>query len=219
MAYKKNLFLRIIIILFIIVLPWIFFLAGNNFDYHTSVFCISITSICFWYLVILEDKDNRLLELKYFLMFPLSPDKSIRRIIVHFIVNRKYFILLIINVSSLLILRISFFFIASFILQSAFTILTAFVIREIFIKYNLRNHIGMIPGLSLLVAVLLLKSGNLKYMAINPFTSLFCIPLYFQTSGNYLLSGFLYLCFLILFPFTFLIIKIILKYGYNPSDK
>lgn len=213
MAYSKNFLLRIIIISFILVLPCIFFIAGRNIDYHTSVYCISIVSIYYWFLIILEDKDNKLLELKDFLLFPVSTGKSMRKIISYFIITRKYYILLIINVLSLIILKASLFFITSFLLQIAFTILTAFVIREIFIKYNIRNHTGMIPSLSLLILVLLLKFENLKYMVINPFTSLFCLPLYFLISGNYYICFVLYLCLSVLFPFLFLIIKIMLKYG------
>ncbi len=219
MAYKKNIFLRTIIILFIVVFPLIFYLKGKNFDYDTSVYFVSMISICLWFLIVLEDNDNQLLELKNFLMLPLSPARSMWKIISHFIILRKYFILLVINVLSLIIFRASIFFITSFLLQIAFTILTAFLIREIFIKYNIRNHTGMIPSLSLFMAVLLLQFGNLKYMVINPFTSSFCIPLYFQLSGNYHACLILYLCLLVLFPVTFVIFIRILKHGDNPSDK
>lgn len=219
MVYNKNTFLKIVIISFIVVSPVIFFLAYKSFDYHTYIYCTSIISICFWFLIILEDKANQLLELKNFLLFPVSVNNSIRKIISHFIITRKYFVLMIINVLTLIIFRISIFFITSLILQISFTILSAFVIREIFIKHNIRNHTGIIPSLSLLVVVLLLKFDNLKYMVINPFTSSFCIPLNFKISGDYFISVILYLCLLILFPVTFLITKITLKYGYNPSDK
>lgn len=219
MIYNKNTFLKIVIISFIVVSPVLFFLVGKSFDYHTSIYCISIISICFWFLIILEDKANQLLELKNFLLFPVSVNNSIRKIISHFIITRKYFALIIINVLTLIIFRISIFFITSFLLQIAFTILSAFVIREIFIKYNIRNHMGIIPSLSLLVVVLLLKFDNLQYMALNPFTSSFCIPLNLIISGDYFVSVILYICLLLLFPVTFLITKITLKYGYNPSNK
>jgi hypothetical protein len=215
----KNIILKIIVISFIVVSPVIFFLVSKDFDYHTFIYCTSIVSICFWFLIILEDKANQLLQLKNFLLFPVSVNNSIRKIISHFFITRKYYILIIINVMTLIIFRISFFFITSFFLQIVFTILSAFVIREIFIKYNIRNHIGIIPGLSLLVVILLLKFDKLEYIVLNPFTSLFCIPLNFQISGNYFVSFILYLCLLILFPVMFLITKMILRYGYNPSNK
>jgi len=219
MGYNKNTFLKIVIISFIVVSPVIFFLTGKSFDYHTFIYCISIISICFWFLIILEDKANQLLELKNFLLFPVSVNNSIRKIISHFIITRKYFVLIFINVLTLLIFRISIFFITSFLLQIAFTVLSAFVIREIFIKHNIRNHTGIIPSLSLLMVVLLLKFDNLQYMVLNPFTTSFCIPLNFQISGDYFVSYILYLCLLILFPVIFLVTKITLKYGYNPSNK
>lgn len=218
MVYSKNTFLKIVIISFMVISHVIFFVISNSFDYHTYIYCTSITSICFWFLIILEDKANRLLELKNFMLFPLSVNNSIRKIIIHFIITRKYFVLIIINVLTLMIFRISILFITSYLLQIAFTILSAFVIREIFIKHNIRNHTGIIPGLSLLVVILLLKFDNLQYLVLNPFTSLFCIPLNFQISGDYFISFILYLCLLILFPVIFLITKIALKYGYNPSN-
>ncbi len=219
MVYNRNIILKIIIISFMLVSPVIFFVAGKSFDYHTYIYCTSIISICFWFLIILEDKVNQLLELKNFLLFPVSVNNSIRKIISHFLITRKYFVLIVINVMTLIIFRISIFFIISFILQIAFTILSAFVIREIFIKHNIRNHTGIIPSLSLLVVVLLLKLDDLQYMVLNPFTASFCIPLNFQISGDYFVSFILYLCLLFLFPVAFLIAKITLKYGYYPSNK
>jgi hypothetical protein len=207
------------LILFLIILPLIFFIVIKSFDYLSSVYYISFASICFWFIIIFEDKENQLLELKHFMLFPVSVVDSIIKIIIYFLFTRKYYILLIINILSFIIFRVSVFFIASFLLQTAYTLLTAFFIREICIKNNLRNHIGIIPALSLLIIVLLTRFGNIKYMVADPFTSLFCIPLFLQKSGYYFESIILYLGLSLLFPLILLIIKMTLRYGYNASNK